>query len=168
MPSLNDCLKKGPPLQPLILDVLLRNCMSLNCITGDIKKAFLQIKVDPADRDVQRLFWYNNLDERKMVEYRFTRVIFGTASSLYILGATLNKHISQYKEEFPGTVETLLRNTYVDDMQYGGNSNEELFKFNREAAHILQEAGFSLHKWHSNNKEVEIQDSEENLWCTKT
>jgi len=137
--------------------------MLLNCITGDIKKAFLQIKVDPADRDVQRLFWYNNLDERKTVEYRFTRVIFGAASSPYILGATLTKHISQYNVEFPGTVETLLRNTYVDDVQCGGNSKEELLKFKREASHILQEAGFSLHKWHSNNKKVETQDSEENL-----
>ena len=44
-PSLNDCLEKGPPLQPLILDILLRNRMLPLSITGDIKKAFLQIKV---------------------------------------------------------------------------------------------------------------------------
>ena len=40
-PSLNDCLEKGPPLQPLILDILLRNRMLPLCITGDIKKASL-------------------------------------------------------------------------------------------------------------------------------
>ena len=163
MPSINDCLEKGPSLQPLILDILLRNRLSLNCVTGDIQKAFLQITVDPADRDVQRLFWYNNLEERRMVEYRFTRVIFGSASSPYILGATLNKHISQYKDEFPSTVETLLRNTYVDDVQCGGHSKEELLRFKQEATHILQDAGFSLHKWHSNIKEVEAQGSEESL-----
>ena len=155
VPSLNDCLEKGPSLQPLILDILLRNRMSTNCITGDIKKAFLQIKLDPADRDVQRLFWYNNLEDRKITEYRFTRVIFGSAASPYILGATLKKHISQYREAFPETVETLLRNTYVDDVQCGGQSKEDLANFKREATHILQQAGFSLHKWHSNIDEVE-------------
>ena len=158
VPSLNDCLEKGPSLQPLILDILLRNRMSTNCITGDIKKAFLQIKLDPADRDVQRLFWYNNLEDRKITEYRFTRVIFGSAASPYILGATLKKHISQYREAFPETVETLLRNTYVDDVQCGGQSKEDLANFKREATHILQQAGFSLHKWHSNIDEVESPD----------
>ena len=161
MPSINDCLEKGPSLQPLVLDILLRNRMSHNCVTGDIRKAFLQISVDPADRDVQRLFWFNNLEERRMVEYRFTRVIFGSASSPYILGATLNKHICQYKDEFPNTVAALLRNTYVDVVQCGGHSKEELLRFKQEATHILQDAGFSLHKWHSNIKEVETQGLEE-------
>ena len=55
-PSLNDFLEKGPPLQPLILDILLGNRILPLCITSDIKKALLQIKLDPADRDAQRLF----------------------------------------------------------------------------------------------------------------
>lgn len=137
VPSLNDCLEKGPSLQPIILDILLRNRMSTSCITGDIKKAFLQIKLDPADRDVQRLLWYNNLEERKITEYRFTRVIFGSTASPYILGATLRKHISQYREDFPDTVETLLRNTYVDDVQCGGQNKEDLINFKQQATHIL-------------------------------
>ena len=155
-PSLNDCLEKGPPLQPLILDILLRNRMLPLCITGDIKKAFLQIKLDPADRDAQRLFWYNNLEERKMVAYRFTRVIFGAASSPYILGATLEKHLSQYRETFPETVKALLNNTYVDDVQFGGHKREDLLNFKAEATQILQEGGFELHKWHSNVPEAEV------------
>ena len=76
MPSLNDCLETGPSLQPHIFDILLRNRMKKYCITGDVRKAFLQIKLDPVDRDAQRLFWYNNLEERKITAYRFTRVIF--------------------------------------------------------------------------------------------
>ena len=36
--SLNDCLVTGPPL-----------------ITGDVQKAFLQIRIDDRDRDVQRI-----------------------------------------------------------------------------------------------------------------
>eukprot|EP00794_Sanderia_malayensis_P012513 gene12513-13797_t len=44
--------------------------------------------------------WYNNLEERKPAEYRFTRVIFGAASSPYILGATLQKHVSDYLTKY--------------------------------------------------------------------
>ena len=95
VPSLNDCLKVGPPLQPMIFDILMRNRLNFLCITGDIQKAFLQIKVDPKDRDALRLLWYENLDSRTVLQYRFTRVIFGSGPSPYILGATLQKHVSQ-------------------------------------------------------------------------
>ena len=116
-PSLNDLLETGPPLQPLIFDILLKNRMHKYCITGDVQKAFLQIKIHPNDRDVQRLLWYTDLERRDTCEFRFTRVIFGSALSPYILGATLNKHLTQYKENYPTTVEHLLQNTYVDDVQ---------------------------------------------------
>lgn len=149
-PSLNDCLETGPPLQPHIFDILLQNRMKKYCITGDVKKAFLQIRLDPMDRDAQRLFWYNNLEERKVVVYRFTRVIFGSAASPYILGATLQKHIDQYKAKYPETVKDLQANTYVDDVQSGGTNVEELVKFKEEATEIMSEGGFHLHKWHTN------------------
>ena len=72
VPSLNDCLEVGPPLQPMIFDILLRNRLRLLCITGDIQRAFLQIKVDPKDRDVLWLRWYKNLDSKTVTEYRYT------------------------------------------------------------------------------------------------
>ena len=54
-PSLNDLLETGPPLQPQIFDILLRNRLHRYCITGDMQKAFLQIKIEPEDRDALRL-----------------------------------------------------------------------------------------------------------------
>ena len=155
VPSLNDCLEVGPSPQPMIFDILLRNRLNFLCITGDIQKAFLQIKVDPKDRDALRLLWYENLDSRTVLQYRFTRVIFGSGPSPYILGATLQKHVSQYAEKYPTTTDELLKNTYVDDVQSGGREKEELLKFKEEAIKIMEEGGFQLHKWHSNIPEVE-------------
>ena len=149
-PSLNDCLETGPSLQPHIFDILLRNRLQKYCITGDVKNAFLQIKLNPVDRDAQRLFWYDNLTERKIKAYRFTRVIFGSAPSPYILGATLEKHIDQYEVKYPQTVKDLKENTYVDDVQAVRVSLEQLVKFKEEATDIMKEGGFQLHKWHSN------------------
>ena len=149
-PSLNDCLETGPALQPFLFDILLRNRVKKLCITGDIEKAFHQIRIHEDDRDAQRVLWFNNVDERKVVEYRFTRVIFGAAPSPYILGATLQKHLSVYQEDFPDTIKALMDDTYVDDIQYGSDKAEDLARFKEEATQIMQEGGFSLHKWHSN------------------
>ena len=149
-PSLNDFLETGPSLQPLIFDILLKNRMHEFCLTGDVKKAFLQIKIQPQDRDAQRLFWYTDLQERNTASYRFTKVIFGSAPSPYILGATLTKHLNQYKEQYPETVEQLMQNTYVDDVQCVADDEKELFKFREESTRIMAEGGFTLHKWHSN------------------
>ena len=43
-PSLNDCLEVGPPLQPMLFDILLRNRLKILCITGDIQKPFFKLK----------------------------------------------------------------------------------------------------------------------------
>ena len=137
-PSLNDCLEVGLPLQPLIFDILLRNRMNKHCILADIQKAFLQIRLDEKDRDAQRLVWYNNLQERKIVELRFTRVIFGAGPSPYILGSTLETHIDLFKDIYPETVKALRDDTYVDDVQYGSNVKENLQKFKDESMLILQ------------------------------
>ena len=45
-----------------------------------------------------------------------------------------------------------MENTYVDDVQAGGDTQEELMRFKAEANEILQEGGFKLHKWHSSQK----------------
>lgn len=154
-PSLNDCLETGPALQPLLFDIVLRNRMHPHCLTGDIKKAFLQINVDERDRYAQRTLWYDNLTERNIVEYRFTRVIFGATPSPYVLGSTLQKHVRQFDKEYPKTAKALLEDTYVDDVQSGSDSIEDLQKFKEEATAIMDKAGFRLYKWHSNAEVLE-------------
>ena len=157
-PSLNDCLQIGPSLQPLIFDILLKNRMNRYCIIGDIKKAFHQINIDLFDRDVQRLLWYNNLQDMKIIHLRFTKVIFGSGPSPYILGAALEKHLEKYKKDYQHTVKELLENTYVDDIQSGSNEKVDLHKFKQEATMIMAEGHFQLHKWHSNIPDLEEPD----------
>lgn len=72
--SVNDCMHTGPPLQPLLWDILIRACMSPCLLLGDIEKAFLQISLKEEDRDAFRfLFNVNGKEEH----FRFTRVPFG-------------------------------------------------------------------------------------------
>ena len=124
-PSLDDCLETGSPLQPLLFDTLVRNWMQKYCVTGDIQKAFIQIRVHKQDRDAQRILWFDNLMEwdieRNIREYRFTRVTFGATSSPYILEATLQKHIQGYQNEFPATI---LKFQSHRNCTYPSNKNE--------------------------------------------
>ena len=162
-PSLNDCLECGPPLQPHLFDILMRIRSYKFLITGDICKAFHQICLVNKDIDAQRLFWYSDLPNRVIEEYRFTRVIFGCNSSPYILGATLQKHFNKYKDRYPETIESLLANTYVDDILAGGSLISDLEKFKRESISIMGDAQMELHKWHSNARSLELENGSDSM-----
>ena len=53
-PSLNHCLYKGPQLNPLLYEVLILFRTFPIALTSDIEKAFLQISVNPAERNFLR------------------------------------------------------------------------------------------------------------------
>ena len=63
------------------------------------------------------------------------------------------------------TAQSLLEDTYVDDIQGGGDSEADTVTFKEESTKILSEGGFSLHKWHSNvehvNSSGEVHEGEE-------
>lgn len=83
-------------------------------------------------------------------------MIFGAVSSSYILGATLQKHIKGYNETFQATAQALLEDTYVDDdIQGEGDVEEDAATFNEEASNIISEGFFTLHKWHSNDEQLD-------------
>ena len=63
--------------------------------------------------------------------------------------------MEQCQAKCTSTVKSLCDDTYVDDIQGGGDSEEDVIKFKNEATEIMSEAGFELHKWHSNCPSVE-------------
>ena len=71
-----------------------------------------------------------------------TRVIFASGPSPYILGATLKKHVSQYTEKFPDTADVLLNNTYVDDVQSGGDHSDQLISLQRRPQRLRRKVVF--------------------------
>ena len=106
-------------------------------VIADIEKAFLQIHLSPEHRDYVRFLWFDNIknldfenfENNKLVEYRLCRVLFGVASSPFLLSATLIEHAEQYRNVDPEFVEKLLNSLHVDDLTSGTNSVEEAFEF---------------------------------------
>ncbi|GFY45499.1 integrase_H2C2 domain-containing protein [Trichonephila inaurata madagascariensis] len=58
-PSVNQCLESGPNLLELIPNLHLKFRKHKYGIVADIEKAFLQISVQPEDRNFLKFFWWN-------------------------------------------------------------------------------------------------------------
>ena len=154
--SINDCMYTGPPLQPLLWDIMIRTRTSTHILLADIQKAFLQIGIREEDRDAFRFLFNVNGVEQHL---RFARVPFGVEASPFMLGATLQYHYDQQPVELQETVQELRENTYVDNLMKSGENVDELEKFKREATDILETAKFPIHKWESNLPELESEDA---------
>ena len=94
------------------MELLIKFCIFQIALILDIEKAFLMISVRPKDSDVLRFFWVKDIDnpESPQIEtYRFKRVVFGVASSPFLLNATVRHHMESNLELFPQTVPKILR-----------------------------------------------------------
>eukprot|EP00112_Aurelia_sp_Birch-Aquarium-sp1_P003379 Seg1377.3 transcript_id=Seg1377.3/GoldUCD/mRNA.D3Y31 product="hypothetical protein" protein_id=Seg1377.3/GoldUCD/D3Y31 len=166
--SLNDCLHVGPSLTPLLFDILVRfreNCVPL---VGDIEKAFLNIEIDPADRDVLRFLWPENIQDpnSEIAVYRFQRAVFGVNASPFLLNAVLRYHIDQYRETDPEFCDKLSADFYVDDLCTGARNVEDAFKLYLRAKERMKEGGFRLRKWKTSvadlAQKIECEEGTEN------
>ena len=97
-PSLNDCLLVDPPFQSNMFSILLRFRTFTYGLSTDIEKAFLHVGLDDSDRDFTRFFWLSNTEdpEGKFQVFRLKTVLFGSASSPFMLNATLHYHLNNY------------------------------------------------------------------------
>ena len=98
--SLNDCLHTGPSLNPLLFDILVRVRENKIALEGDIERAFLNVAVDPEDRNSLRFLWVEDVRGSNLsdVVYRFCCVVFGLNASPFLLNGTIKHHLATYAE----------------------------------------------------------------------
>ena len=99
--SLNECLYRGPVMLNDLCGLMMRFRLRQIPIVADIEKAFLQIGIQPNQRDVTRFLWLKDSGETRVEsdniqECRFCRVPFGLISSHFLLGATIESHLESY------------------------------------------------------------------------
>ena len=131
-PSLNDCLEVGPPLINNLCSILIRFRIHKYGVVTDIEKAFLYVKLHNDDQDFTRFLWLSNPQdsESEFEIYRFKVVPFGSASSPFMLNATLHLHL---KNQNSDTADNMLKNLYVDNLISGGTTEENVIRYFREA-----------------------------------
>ena len=57
----------------------------------------------------------------------------------------------------PELVEEIERSMYVDDLISGGETAKQALEIKMTATTTFGEATFKLHKWHSNDRELEVE-----------
>jgi hypothetical protein len=128
--SLNDILQVGPTIQQDLYSLVLRFRTHQVCFTADIAQMYRQVKVNPQDRNLQRILWRYSSD-KPIQEYQLTKVTYGTASAQ--------------------AAQVLSDDFYVDDLLSGTSTVQEAIEVQRELSTLLDTAGFPLRKWASNN-----------------
>ena len=76
-------------------------------VTGDFKKAFLQVRVGPEERDALIFHCLKNVDTREVDTLRFTRVLFGLAPSPFLLARVIEHHLDDWSEKRPEIVSEI-------------------------------------------------------------
>ena len=120
--SLNECLETRPVLQNLIWNILIQSRFRPILLCGDIEKVFLQIRIRESKRDVLHLHRVNSLESKIIKILRFTRLVFGSTQSPFIMESTLKKHFENYKNNFKELIKIIKNGMYVDDLITGGNN----------------------------------------------
>ena len=121
---------------------------------ADIQKEFLQIGLQPSQRDVTRFLWlkdhhHMSVDSDNIQECRFCRVPSGIITSPFLLGATVACHLDSYESEL---ADNLKSDIYVDNLISGTNS----VNLYHSAKTIFSEASMNLREWITNNQTVNL------------
>lgn len=146
-PSINECLEKGPNLIETVPAIINRFRLGKIGISADIKKAFLQIGLNPKDRDYLRFLWWEQGNSEHLKIYRHRRVVFGISSSPFLLSATLTKLMNEVPEKLRASANKLVESWYVDNLVTSVHDESELKQLKNDAIEILASAKFELQEW---------------------
>ena len=109
---------------------------------GELKRAFLQVRIREADRHALRFHWRHG-EHSNIETLRFTRALFGLAQSPCLLVGVVDYHLDTWEEREPYAVAALRRSLYVDDLLSGGATVEETKELKEQAIEIFEDATFT-------------------------
>ena len=115
------------------------------------------MRIQEADRDALRFHWIKDKDPSQVEVLRFTRALFGLIQSPFLLEGTLKQHLENLRAKHPGEVEEIMKSLYVDDVISGTDTVDQGSNLKEVSVTVFGEAGFELHKWHSNVSELEAE-----------
>ncbi|XP_055944574.1 uncharacterized protein LOC129975535 [Argiope bruennichi] len=153
---LNNCLEKGPNLLELVPKLIMQFRKNAIGITSDIKKAFLQISLNPKDRNYFKFLWWKDFSKREeLITLRHCRVVFGASPSPFLLEATIAHHLENVSDGRKETARQLQKSFYVDNCITSLETREEAAKFISEAKELMSAAKFDLRGWVTSEEIVE-------------
>ncbi|XP_055847948.1 uncharacterized protein LOC129913326 [Episyrphus balteatus] len=151
--SLNDVQLVGEKLQDNLADLIMRFRCHPVAVTADIKKMYLQVRINPKQWDLQRIFW--RPDENTAIkEYWLTVVTFGLSSAPHCAVRAMIQGAREAKGQYPIGAEVVEHDFYIDDCLTGADTDAEARQLSEEIDKVLRSSGFVLDKWRSNRPNV--------------
>jgi hypothetical protein len=160
--SLNSCLLTGPDILTSLIGVLLRLRERPIAISGDIKGIFHQVRVRSVDKHVLRFLCRPPDTAGPPDVYEMQVQIFGAASSPTVCSYVLRRAAADNEEEFPGLVEKVAINGYMDNYMDSFSTEEEAIEFRNKFQYGLKKGGFHWTQWMSTSRKV-LQSVPEDL-----
>lgn len=142
----------GPRLQEELADILVRWRKHQIAFTADIQKMYRQIHED--DQPLQAILWRFNQRE-PIHQYQLTTVTYGTTAAPYLAIRTLQQLAKGKEKEYPNASKVALNHFYVDDVVTGAQTIDEAIKLQQELTAMLDKGGFKLHKWSTNELQMQ-------------
>ena len=150
--SLNKCLYRGPVILEDLCGLLLRFRMKKIGLVSDIEKAFLQVGLHEADRDVTRFLWLKDIQKPvskdNLLVCRFKRLPFGIISCPFLLGATIKHHL---EKENSATAKNIKNDFYVDNLISGADNEKDAVRLYRDVKRLFKDVSMNLRKWLTNS-----------------
>ncbi|XP_046748843.1 uncharacterized protein LOC124412769 [Diprion similis] len=117
------------------------------------------IRVGPTIQQDRLVVWRND-PSTPIRDYRFNTVTYGLASAPFLAIRCLIQLAIESREQYPEASEVIRNDFYDDDLLYGGDDVRALRRLKIELTEILKSAGFTLHKWNSNEPSILDSSSE--------
>ena len=147
--SLNDFLEPGPNVINDIGELLLRLRRHRYLVCCDLAQMFLNIRVDPQDRQYLRMFYRENPQDELQV-YQFAVHAFGLASSPCVAISCVKLHARKYADKWPIAEAAIRENSMVDDIWLTSDSQADLSLGINEIQEVMKSMNIEVHKWGSN------------------
>lgn len=144
---LNDYWAKGCNVVKSLLATLMRFREEPVAIYGDIRKMYHTIHVGELEQHCQRFLWRDLQTDRAPDIYVVTRNCFGNGPAGVIAHVGLQKCARHMEALLPSAAQTILEQTYVDDILDCLPNHDLATQRTKDVDKILDVGGFKIKSW---------------------
>ena len=136
-----------------LLKLILRFRENMVAVSADIEGMFLQVGVLPDDQPSLCSLW-RQIPVSDVIVYHYRQHIFGSKFSPTCTNNALQSTGRDNYNTFPKAAQAVLTKFYMDDYPDSFFTAEDAIELSKELVKLLENGGFKLTKFGSNNKSV--------------
>ncbi|KOB71256.1 Uncharacterized protein OBRU01_13815 [Operophtera brumata] len=114
---------------------------------------FRQTWIYPGDRKYQLIYWRASKSDPLQL-YELTTNTYGLKSSPFVAIRCFHQLATDERNRYPRAAKLLVKKSYVDDLNGGGDSLQEAKELRNELVALMSSAGYELRKWSSNDPQL--------------